>query len=234
FTCCAFGCATIYEYESSRRFHARRDIFEEWSNLIRGKKQFGWRDELNKSWNNLRNVEKVFVGIVFVNASIYLCWRSRKFQATLTKMFTDGISKDHIYLTMVTSMFSHYNFFHMAINMYVLNSFAVATSYTFKCEEFLAFYLSAGVFSSFFSRFVKSLRGISKRSLGASGAVLGLVACTCIMYPQSKLGIVFIPNVSFSAQNALIGIILVDIAGILFRWRFIDHAAHLGGTLFGV
>ena len=25
---------------------------------------------------------------------------------------------------------------------------------------------------------------------------------------------------------------LVDVAGLLFRWRLFDHAAHLGGTLF--
>ena len=34
--------------------------------------------------------------------------------------------------------------------------------------------------------------------------------------------------------QALIGIIALDTAGILFRWQLFDHAAHLGGVLFGM
>jgi len=30
------------------------------------------------------------------------------------------------------------------------------------------------------------------------------------------------------------GAIGLDVAGLLFRWKLFDHAAHLGGSLFGL
>jgi rhomboid-like protein len=46
--------------------------------------------------------------------------------------------------------------------------------------------------------------------------------------------IVFLPFFTISAGMALKGIIMLDTAGLLLKWGFFDHAAHLGGALFGV
>lgn len=56
--------------------------------------------------------------------------------------------------------------------------------------------------------------------------------------PEAKLGIIFIPGWEFSAKSAVYGIVLFDliglIAGSVTRYRFFDHAAHLGGAFFGL
>lgn len=39
---------------------------------------------------------------------------------------------------------------------------------------------------------------------------------------------------SFAAKYALGGMIALDTAGVVLRWKLFDHAGHLGGTLFGV
>lgn len=44
----------------------------------------------------------------------------------------------------------------------------------------------------------------------------------------------FLPMFKFSAENAILVIMAVDVIGIAFGWKFFDHAAHLGGALFGV
>lgn len=44
----------------------------------------------------------------------------------------------------------------------------------------------------------------------------------------------FLPMFNFSAENAIIAIMTVDVLGVVFGWKFFDHAAHLGGALFGV
>lgn len=67
-----------------------------------------------------------------------------------------------------------------------------------------------------------------------SGAILGILASTCIEQPDIKLMIIFLPFFSFSSATALKGLILIDSLGLILRWGFFDHAAHLGGTLFGV
>ena len=46
--------------------------------------------------------------------------------------------------------------------------------------------------------------------------------------PASHIIILFI--LYFQGLVAIAGF---DLAGLIFRWQFFDHAAHLGGVLFG-
>ena len=46
--------------------------------------------------------------------------------------------------------------------------------------------------------------------------------------------IIFFPFVPIAAGHALKGLIALDLAGVMLKWRFLDHSAHLGGTLFGM
>ena len=46
--------------------------------------------------------------------------------------------------------------------------------------------------------------------------------------PASHIIILF--NLYFQGLVAIAGF---DLAGLIFRWQFFDHAAHLGGVLFG-
>lgn len=52
--------------------------------------------------------------------------------------------------------------------------------------------------------------------------------------PDARLSIVFFPWFQFSAENGLYGIILFDLVGLCIGLRLFDHAAHLGGALFGL
>lgn len=73
-------------------------------------------------------------------------------------------------------------------------------------------------------------------SVGASGAILAMIAITCVSFPDSRLSIAFVDQLvphSFSGRAALYGILTFDILGLILGWRLLDHAGHLGGTLFG-
>ena len=37
-----------------------------------------------------------------------------------------------------------------------------------------------------------------------------------------------------SPQQALGAVVALDVTGLIMGWRYFDHAAHLGGVLFGV
>lgn len=52
--------------------------------------------------------------------------------------------------------------------------------------------------------------------------------------PDSRINIIFLPMFTFSAEHAVYGIMLFDLIGLLLGFRFLDHAAHLGGALFGL
>ena len=101
-------------------------------------------------------------------------------------------------------------------------------------EQFMTMYLSAGVISSFASYAFKIGTSTPGFSLGASGAIMAVIAYVCTQFPNTQLSILFIPGWQFSADSAIKVVMCVDLAGILFKWRLFDHAAHLGGAAFGI
>ncbi|XP_051674843.1 presenilin-associated rhomboid-like protein, mitochondrial isoform X4 [Oryctolagus cuniculus] len=135
---------------------------------------------------------------------------------------------------MLLSTFSHFSLFHMAANMYVLWSFSSSIVNILGQEQFMAVYLSAGVISNFVSYVCKVATGRYGPSLGASGAIMTVLAAVCTKIPDGKLAIIFLPMFTFTAGNALKAIIAMDTAGMILGWKFFDHAAHLGGALFGI
>lgn len=63
---------------------------------------------------------------------------------------------------------------------------------------------------------------------------MGILAYVCTKYPDTELGILFLPMVTFSAGSAIKVLMGVDLAGCILGWRVFDHAAHLGGAFAGV
>ena len=71
-------------------------------------------------------------------------------------------------------------------------------------------------------------------SLGASGAIYGLVGLLTWTLPHVQSHIIFLPFFHTDLRTLLGGFMLLDIAGIVFGWRVFNHWAHLGGALFGL
>uniref|UniRef100_A0A3Q2ULK1 rhomboid protease n=1 Tax=Fundulus heteroclitus TaxID=8078 RepID=A0A3Q2ULK1_FUNHE len=155
-------------------------------------------------------------------------------QRTMIKYFTANPASKTRCLPMVLSSFSHYSIIHMVANMYVLWTFSSGIVSLLGKEQFLAVYLSAGVISTMVSYVCKTATGRFYPSLGASGAVMAVLAAVCTKVPEAKLGIIFLPVLTFTAGNALKALVAIDAAGLMLGWRLFDHAAHLGGALFGV
>ncbi|XP_054203153.1 presenilin-associated rhomboid-like protein, mitochondrial isoform X3 [Homo sapiens] len=93
---------------------------------------------------------------------------------------------------------------------------------------------ASSVISNFVSYLGKVATGRYGPSLGASGAIMTVLAAVCTKIPEGRLAIIFLPMFTFTAGNALKAIIAMDTAGMILGWKFFDHAAHLGGALFGM
>ncbi|PWN31715.1 uncharacterized protein FA14DRAFT_162631 [Meira miltonrushii] len=143
-----------------------------------------------------------------------------------------------------------YTFLHDG-NGYKLHTPEATTFY-----HFLAFFVTAGTFASVFSHiftrillqranqaygteFAKRMTGRIP-GLGASGAVYALVSVFAFAYPKEReMQIAFIPQLHAPAKDFLTTMISIETGFLvlsLVRARFIgffDHAAHMGGALFG-
>ena len=71
--------------------------------------------------------------------------------------------------------FSHYTLTHLGFNMFALYSLSHSLESILGAEQFLAFYLTSGFLSSYFTNHVNILTKRIVPSLGASGAI-----CACV------------------------------------------------------
>lgn len=231
-----FGIAAIWQYESlkNRMKNYFEDIRADWLEKIRPPKHGNFRKQVNEWWNSLSEGQKTVSGIIAANIFVFCLWRVPSMQRTMIRYFTSNPASKSICLPMTLSTFSHYSLFHMAANMYVLWTFSSSIVSILGQEQFLAVYMSAGVISSFASYVAKVTTGRFGPSLGASGAIMTILAAVCTKIPEAKLAIIFLPMFTFTAGSALKVILALDSVGLILGWKFFDHAAHLGGALFGI
>lgn len=230
------------QHENRSKFYLFRrrqqSQMQDWmSNVQRQKEDFlgkfiALRKQVNRWASNLTIGEKIAGGTIFANFLVLCAWRVRSFQPVMETFFVSQISLTKIRLSpMILSCFSHAAPLHFAFNMYALYSFSNIATALLGPEQLVGLFLSAGAFSSLTSL---AHRLVTKRpfpSLGASGAILGVIAYICMTRPDSELLLFFIP---ISAGNAIKSLIAIDLIGLIAKWKLIDHAAHLGGSAFGV
>ena len=139
---------------------------------------------------------------------------------------------------LVTSAFSHFNFLHFFINMYVLMSFGGFMEKALGRLRFLSFYLLAGIVGSLGHSVVSNfyLHQPEQPALGASGALAGIILLFSLLFPKEKLLIFgFIPIPALFGALLFIGL---DIWGLVAQSDGgglpIGHGAHLGGAFTGI
>ena len=139
---------------------------------------------------------------------------------------------------LVTHMFLHGSWSHLAFNMFGLWSFGRVLEKVWGGQRFLIFYLvcgiGAGVISQLVDQFVFN-QAVSV-TLGASGAVYGLLVAFALMFPNFKIVLIFLP-VPIAAKYFVPVLLLIDLTagltGISIFGQNIAHFAHLGGALIG-
>jgi len=239
----AFAGAAIYKYEEyvsqHHRKHNRSDFSTKFFRFIEGSEhgnKTGWRLAMNEYWSRLSSGEKMAMGGIFLNILVFAGWKVRNpaVAQLMHRYFTANVFGQSPCLSMLLSNFSHVNATHLLVNMICLWSFAPTVVNMLGKEQATALYISAGMTSALASYLLNVLRAGTAVSVGASGAILGLAGAVCTQYPDAKLAIIFLPMFPIAAKYALGGLISLDAAGVLLRWKLFDHAGHLGGTLLGV
>ncbi|KAM3834353.1 presenilin-associated rhomboid-like protein, mitochondrial isoform 2-T2 [Vipera latastei] len=185
-------------------------------------------------YTRVPNAQIYWTGIIAANVFVFCLWRIPTLSRIMVTYFTSNPASRVLCFPMLLSTFSHFSLLHMVANMYVLWSFSTSIVSILGREQFMAVYLSAGVFSTFVSYVCKMATGKFGPSLGASGAIMAVLGAVCTKIPEAKLAIIFLPMFTFTAGNALKAVIALDSVGLILGWRFFDHASHLGGVLFGI
>lgn len=106
-------------------------------------------------------------------------------KAITTGVPTTPYSIQPVYLTLITSMFLHGGFLHIAGNMLFLWIFGNNVEDAMGRLKFLAFYLLAGLAGAFAQIATAPLSTVP--NIGASGAIAGVLASYLIMFPGARV-----------------------------------------------
>jgi len=127
----------------------------------------------------------------------------------------------------VTYMFVHAGFWHLAINMLVLFFFGTPLEGRWGSREFLRYYLVAGLGGA-----VLSVLFMPETVIGASGATYGLMLAFAMNWPNAPIHVYGIFPVKAKWLVAfLFAVSLLE--GIAGSGGGIAHFAHLGGVVAG-
>eukprot|EP01083_Nonionella_stella_P270097 914300_1 len=179
--------------------------------------------------------QPLLYAMIGINIAVYAFWKVNP--QLMHKHFLCNLEnvQSKRYHVLLTSSWSHMDFWHIGLNMYVLYNFGSIMIRTIGIPAFGGIYLGAGILGSVASLSWHVFTKIPHySSLGASASLLGIICAFALHEPDARFKIILSPDsLSFSAQNGIIGLIIFDTLGLLLRWRFLDHAAHLSGAFFG-
>ncbi|MDR2683651.1 MAG: rhomboid family intramembrane serine protease [Dysgonamonadaceae bacterium] len=136
---------------------------------------------------------------------------------------------------LITYMFTHIQFEHLFFNMFAVFMFGRSLEYCWGPKRFLTYYMVTGIGAGLIQLLICYLQGAFSITIGASGAVFGLLLAFGMIFPNVPLYLMFIP-VPIKAKYMVIGYgVLEFFFGIANRTGDnVAHFAHLGGMLFGI
>jgi membrane associated rhomboid family serine protease len=137
----------------------------------------------------------------------------------------------------VTYMFLHGGFWHIFLNMYGVMLFGTPIEHLWGTKKFLIYYfftgIGAGITIFVVNYFIIGGTDIFIPTIGASGALFGLLLAFGILFPNVELLIFFVLPVKAKYLVFMYGAIEL-ISQISGGNSGISHLGHLGGLLFGL
>jgi membrane associated rhomboid family serine protease len=201
------------------------------------------------------NFPPIVKNLIIINV---LVWVAQLTIEGLTEklMLYPVVSKEFSSYQVATHMFAHSPslFFHLLFNMFGLWMFGKVLENVWGPKKFLFFYFVCGVGAALCHMGVDYITWQQAQeayaagdfgkaqmyanslgpALGASGAVMGILAAFAYLFPNTELFIMFIPF-PIKAKWAVIGMVAIDLFGGFNRFSgsSVAHFAHLGGALTG-
>lgn len=169
--------------------------------------------------NIVMYIVTVYLSYVYPNESIYSSYTNALILlgAKVNELISAGE-----YYRLISSMFLHGGILHLAVNMYSLYAMGPIVEKLYGKTKYIILYFTAGICSSIFSYIFST-----SISIGASGAIFGLLGAVLVFAIKSKgkTGSAFIKNIlSVIFVNIFIGMTLPNI----------DNFGHIGGLLGGI
>ena len=166
------------------------------------------------------------------------------------------LASDFNLAQLVTYMFMHANFQHIFFNMFAVWMFGRTLEHVLGAKRFLTYYMICGIGAGLVQELVQYIQyamelshydnvdtGLSiipmaeflnmMTTVGASGAVYGILLAFGMLFPETKMFVFPLPF-PIKAKFFVIGYAVIELfSGFGSSGDGIAHFAHLGGMIFG-
>ena len=192
--------------------------------------------------------------IIVINVLVWImCYLNKGFMYETFSLFYPTSPSFHWWQP-VTHMFMHGGFWHLFFNMYTLYMFGRVLEDRWGARKFLIFYFVTGLgaalvhtgvewiqMQSWMSQVAEGSMAAQAKihalkmtpTVGASGAIYGILMGFAMLYPDVRMGLVFPPVYMKAKWFVLIFGAIELLTGITGVGGGIAHFAHLGGLIFG-
>ena len=197
--------------------------------------------------------------LLIINVLLYLAtFTMNRFHIDLTDYLGLHFFKasDFKVYQLITYMFMHGNFEHLFFNMFALWMFGNTLENIWGSKRFLWFYMLCGIGAGLCQEVVQYIQYVTTlaqydnvnfgggqvismanylnmlNTVGASGAIYGLLLAFGMMFPNSMIYLYFF--VPIKAKWFVIGYAVIELVSGFIGGGNVAHFAHLGGMLFGL
>lgn len=213
----------------------------------------------NRYSGGFQSATPAVINLIIINVIVFIAqitFGGLQGESRVTDLFALHHYKSDVFglQQIITHMFMHGSFMHLFFNMFALYMFGSNIERMWGAKRFLIFYFICGIGAavvqlisyaydfSMYDKMVMSYEGVVQyqralrmtATVGASGAIMGVVAAFGYLFQNTEMMIIPIP-IPIKAKWAVLGIIAIDaFSGIAGRpGDNVAHFAHLGGALTG-
>ncbi|MDR0863789.1 MAG: rhomboid family intramembrane serine protease [Candidatus Symbiothrix sp.] len=209
--------------------------------------------------NSNFSIPPVTQGLLIINVIIWLACTLFTRLPLVDILGLHYFRADGFYLyQLITYMFTHWEFSHLFFNMFALFMFGGMVERTWGPQRYLTYYMVTGIGAGLVQLLILYLQVNSRINglnlddvlnpqvitaiynsypitIGASGAIFGLLLAFGMLFPNAPIFFMFIP-IPIKAKYFVIGYGVIEFFfGISNRTGDnVAHFAHLGGMLFGL
>lgn len=133
---------------------------------------------------------------------------------------------------LLTYLFLHGDLMHLLFNMFALWMFGMELENTWGSKKFLSYYLVCGVGAGVCNLLIAPLFAVTGPTIGASGAIYGVLIAFGMMFPDRPIFLYFLLRVR-AKYFVLFYVVIAIYYGVTGTANGVAHFAHLGGAAVG-
>jgi len=176
----------------------------------------------------LRTQPQIAIGIIVVCVAVFLA-NNVSAQLALWPLYSNYFQPWQL----ISYGFLHGSFNHLFFNMFALWMFGFPIEKMWGSKKFATYYFICILGAGMVQLLVQYISGEIYPTIGASGAVFGLLLAYGVTWPNAKLFLIFFPVPIKAKWFVLIYGAAELIFGVTGAMPQVAHYAHLGGLFFG-